>query len=275
MLVPAAARAAAPQVYATADPGHSVAFAVEDGRASVLGFDGTSYCGYVEPTENKQPGTHHSLAAPLAMKGGPSGLSAVEDESEMQYPAKLTISAGFSGANLVGDYDYIATEGSFHCQTGTYFPGEATVPFEALPFVPSGDPGAAAPSADERPIYFSRQGPLEIFVRGEGNSLLVRGAVTSHCRFGGAHKSRRSPFFGTPYLLPTEIESFGGFFGNTAKRAHGKRVKEVTRLSGSVTKTAIDGIYSRRSVTGEGKHARKCSFGPVRFHADRYLPPAS
>jgi hypothetical protein len=269
------AGAAAPQVYATTDPGHSVAFAVEGGGASVLGLDADAYCGYVEPAENKKPRPLHLLAAPLAMRGGTSGLTAVEDESEMRYPGQLDVNAGFSGSDLVGDYRYLAAEPSFRCQTGTYYPGEATVSFEAVPFVRSGDPGAAAASTGETPIYFGSQGPLEVFIRREGKKLLVRGAVTSRCKFGGAHKSRRSPFFGIPYPLPVVFESFGGFFGNATRPTNGKRVKEVMRFSGSVGETAIDGIYSRRSVIGEGKSARRCKVGPIRFHADRYLPPAS
>lgn len=274
------AAGAAPQVYGSADQGHSIAFAVAGSRVSLLGLDTRSYCGYTEPLQNQKPRPYHRLAAPVFMHDGSAGFSFHQDETELsekQGTAELTVTAGFSGDALIGDFTYLADARieSSRCQTGTWYPGEATVPFEAVPFVRADAPGAPAPSAGETPIYFARKGPLEVFMRGEGKRLLVRGAVVSGCRFGGAHRSRRSPFFGIPFPLPLEWESFGGYFGKNAGRLNGAVVTEVTHLAGYATGSATNGVYSRKETIGTGADARICTIGPLRFHAVRYVPAAS
>ncbi|HWH19301.1 MAG TPA: hypothetical protein VN671_02110 [Solirubrobacterales bacterium] len=275
-LAPTAA-AAAPRVYVASDPAYSVAFAEEGGQVSLLGLDTKRFCGYTEPTEPQKPRPYRPLAAPLPMRASPTGLIATVDESEMLGPARLALAANFSATALSGEFTYEADEGpSYRCQSGTYYPGTAAVPFEAVPYVRFGEPGAATPAADEAPDYFGRKGPLEVFIRTEGGVATVRGAVVSKCRFGGDRKSTRAPLFGVPYAFKLDGKaSFSRQFKKNAGRVKGDVVTEVTRISAKVGEAAISGSYFRSATTGEGASARKCTIGPLRFRADRYLPPAA
>jgi hypothetical protein len=275
LLAPSAA-AATPQVYVANGSGYSVAFAGESGKISVLGLDTKLYCSYTEPAQQMKPRPFHRVAAPLSLRAGPAGLTAVVDESEMTVPASLSFTANLGAQGLVGNFSFTGEETpTSHCQTGTYYGGEAAVPFEARPYARFGDPGAAAPAPGETPDYFGRQGPFETFIRDEGKAVRIRGAVVSKCKFGGDHTSTHSPLFGIPYSLKLDGKrSFSRQFKKNAGRAHGQVINEVTRISGTVREAVIDGTYLRRSTTGEGAGARECTLGPLRFHADRYVPGA-
>jgi hypothetical protein len=197
--------------------------------------------------------------------------------SEKTYSADLSITANLTGGALLGQFSDVGVSQieASRCQTGTYYDGDATVPFEAKRYFRPGEPGAGVPVAGEDPAYFSRNGPLELFIRSQAKKVVIRGALVSRCKFGGDHKSTRSPLFGVPYTLQLDGKrSFSREFKKNAGRVHGDVINEVTRISGTVGEAAIDGTYLRRSVTGEGVAARSCTLGPLHFHADRFLPPA-
>jgi hypothetical protein len=280
MASPAGAATAPPQVYVGTGTGYSVAFAATGGQVLLIGLDTQLFCGYSEPTELEKPHPYRPFAAPAPMTAGPDGLTLRRREVEMSertWSAELTVDANFSDGVLAGEFGNVGLSQiePLRCQTGTYYPGTATVPFEAVPYVRFGESGAAS-VAGETPDYFARQGSLEVFAQREGDAVLIRGSVVSKCRFGGGHKSTRTPFSGVAASF--KLERQGRFHDRrvlTGKPDKGTPVKETTSITGVVHDAGVDGTYFRRSVTGEGKRARECKIGPLRFHADRYVPAAA
>ena len=263
------ASAASPTLYVGDTKDYAVAFKAEEAQLYVIELAGTTHCYYTEPYEDLGEGFFSAFAAPTLMRGGSEDVGAEEIGR-----GNASISAKLTGDSLTGDYRYLESELSYHCDTG--FTSKS---FEASRYQPAG--GEAAPRSGERPVYYGSEASAEVFLRaGEKEAFGIRGTFVPSCRVGNGKRilAHHALFSEPANATLSDARSFERTDVEAGTTRSGARYRETIRLNGSVDQAAATGTYLRvRTVKPRRKAARRCVTGPLPFRgslpADARLEP--
>jgi hypothetical protein len=262
----------ATEIYVGGGPEAAVVFKVHGGHVYVLAVGAVTYCSRTQPTEDRESSDFGFVAVPLPMRASELGLTAHERGVGEFGWRRIGVEAGFSGEKLIGGLNVFLGQESTRCQTGHYHgDGGSRIPFEAVRFVPIGSPSAAAPTAEETPIYFGETAGIEVFFAGNGHHVVARGASVSRCPAGGRGASRRSLFGELP--VANKLGKGGKFHrDSTYLTRKGVSLRETGRMSGVDSPAAVTGSYRRETVLHPlTARATRCVDAPLRFHAVRYV----
>jgi hypothetical protein len=263
-----AGSAASRTLYVGDTEKYSVALKTEGGQLYAMELAGRSHCYYTEPEENIGAGGFSLFPAPKLMREKRRGFVAGESFGDGFGRAEGHLLANLSGGKVTGRYYYDESEESFHCDTGFQ-----ERPFEAGPFVPIGNPKAAAPARGEKRTYYGSPGFVEIFLRTTAKQVAgIRGTFVRSCPVGRRkHRALKLPLFRAPAFAKRDKK--GNFDRRVVHRGRmrsGARFKEAISIEGRVERERVTGKYLRvRTTEPDGQ---RCFTGPIPFRAARYLP---
>jgi hypothetical protein len=262
--------AVAMTLYAGDTEKYSVAFKAEGTKRYAMQFAGRTHCYYTEPPSDIGGGGFSAFPAPKLMRDGRRGFVAHEFVGDGYSLEESTIQADFSSEGVTGRFSYYYSEGTFHCDTGSY-----EKPFEARRYQPMGSADAAAPTRGEKRVYYGKKGNDEIFLRMSGAEIGgIRGTFVPRCPLG---KGREIPDQHALFPRPASAKVDNGSFRRRVVRGgrtrSGTGYKETIALTGRVQRDAVTGTYIRVRTTKPGEE--RCVTGPVPFRAVRYLPARS